>query len=78
MLASIRLLIGNHADLQIITRVHEMLDDRNFPMPYRLLLAQALMLGCAVIVGDELYDACGSGAGASMAIPPCCRISLAV
>ena len=47
MLASIRLLIGDHTDLQIIARVHEMLDDKNFSMLSRLLLVQALL--------DELH-----------------------
>ena len=47
MLASIRLLIGDYTDLQIIARIRETLEDKNFSMPYRINLAQALL--------DELY-----------------------
>ena len=43
MQASLRLVIGDLTDLQIIARLHEMLEDRNYSMSHRLTLVQALL-----------------------------------
>ena len=43
MQASLRLVIGDLTDRQIIARLHEMLEDRKYPMSHRLTLVQALL-----------------------------------